>query len=126
MSVIRTPLDGGGVALSAVVTVDDGARVALLELPGLLRFDVCPDGDTLRTVLRNLTPDQDPIRRHEADREVPVVVQGDGLEALGPRPAHLAMRCSVGGHDVEIMVATRQDAVTGRTTVTGQALALPA
>jgi hypothetical protein len=125
VSAICTPLPQGGQVLSNVLTLDDGARAALLHVPGLFRLDVCPQQDTLRTVLRNLTLPQQPVSDEDSGGDVPVVIQGDGLQALGPRPAHLTLGFTLAGNRVEIVVATRQDAASGRTTFTAQASLRP-
>jgi hypothetical protein len=52
---LRTPLPDGGVAVSLGRVVENGARVGMLLVPGLFRFDVTPEEDTLRVTVRNLS-----------------------------------------------------------------------
>jgi hypothetical protein len=50
----RARLPDGTVAYAAHRTVRDGARVALITIPNLLRFDVHPRADTFSFNVRNL------------------------------------------------------------------------
>jgi hypothetical protein len=52
---IVTELAGGTRIISVARLVEDGYRAVLVYVPGLFRIDVAPMGDTLRTVMRNLS-----------------------------------------------------------------------
>lgn len=123
---LRTPLAGGGEALSRSVVLDDGARFALLHVPGLFRYDVCPRQDTLRSVLRNLTDPVAPLVQEHIDARPPVVGTEEAVEALGPRPLTLEVRFVAGDRSVEIVLLATQDPATGRTAITAQATIVPA
>jgi hypothetical protein len=52
---IVTQLAGRTRVISVTRMVEDGYRAALVSVAGLFRIDVAPMGDTLRTVMRNLS-----------------------------------------------------------------------
>lgn len=114
--------EGGGrrIALSRAAEVEDGARVAVLLAEGVFRLDVAVLGDTLRTVVRNLSDG-----RLEIDRE-----EGDGYAAPDPagaaaalHPARTAMSFTVGDWHVEAQLALIETGDPGLRRVTGQAVA---
>jgi hypothetical protein len=112
--------------LSATREVDQGARVAVLLAEGLFRFDVCPQADTLRTVVRNLS-----------EAGLTFTKSGGMLEA-GPTNAAAAIHYPGGvdlgfalgeGPDrveVDLSLATLHFMEQGTTRVTAQALVRPA
>ena len=61
-------LPGGPIAYAGHRRVRDGARVALITIPGLLRFDVRPQADCFSFTVRNLTG----LPAASAARELPV------------------------------------------------------
>ncbi|MCW3014707.1 MAG: hypothetical protein JWO02_1799 [Solirubrobacterales bacterium] len=66
----RLTLARGGPSLYAGHRrVQDGARVALLTVPGVLRLDVHPQGDSLNLAVRNLS-------RHELPADTGGMSQG--------------------------------------------------
>ena len=61
-------LPDGTIAYAGHRRVRDGARVALITIPGLLRFDVRPQADCFSFTVRNLTG----LPAASAARELPV------------------------------------------------------
>ena len=61
---LASPLEGGGVAVSAARLVERGARAAILHVPGLFRFDLMPGREAFSVSLRELC---DAPMRWEAD-----------------------------------------------------------
>jgi len=121
----HAPLPGGGEAISRSVTLDDGARFALLHVPGLFRFDVCPAQDTLRTLLRNLTSPTAPVT-YEQEGSSPLLVGSPvATAALGPRPLALDVRFTLDGRRVGVTLVATQDPASGCTSFTAQATVRP-
>ena len=83
----------GGIAISAHKRVEIGARAQLLIVPGLLRFDVRPEQDSLQVMTRALGP-VPPLWEAE---ENPPEAYGD--ERSPDAPYRATWRFSVGGEE---------------------------
>lgn len=118
------PDDGGrGLVLSASKQIEPGARAMLLLAEGLFRLDVVISDDTIRTVVRNLSPGKLTI----ADPVDPGRPQGiAGAEALAHRPSSSRLEFSLGtGADrvsVAVQMGTMRFDERGTVQVTCQAI----
>lgn len=112
--------------LSNSVTAFEGARVAVLHAQGLFRLDVALDGDSMRVVVRNMSPG--PIAYTDSGYAQPVVMQGEAATLARVRPGHhqLRFRLAGPGHIVEarVIIATLRPVDDGFVRITGQATVL--
>ena len=112
---------GPGVLLSATREVEPGARVMLVRARGLFRLDVVVEGDTLRTVVRNLSAGE--LRTAGAGDygRLPTIAYG-GASAYDPGSAQLRFELGSGDDVVRVAgtVATLQFHERGTVQVTGQ------
>lgn len=110
--------------LSDSVDAFEGARAAVLHAPGLFRIDVTPIRDSLRVVVRNLSPGTLSCSAAEGYGR-PVIPQGS-TAALAPlRPGHHQTTFTLGEDgdavEVRVMLATLRLSDRGMVRVTGQA-----
>jgi hypothetical protein len=99
-----------GIVVSCAKTLEDGVRAQMLVVPGLLRFDVSPRGDTLRVIVRPLGPHPlvwraddppwslTPAGRYEHVREINPTSHAFHLTAqIGPEriEARIVMACTL-------------------------------
>jgi hypothetical protein len=104
--------------------VFEGARAAVLHAPGLFRLDVTPMRDSMRVVVRNLSPGQLTCADAEGYGR-PVVAQG-ATAALAPlRPGHHQSAFTLGeagdAVEVRVILATLRLTDRGMVRVSGQA-----
>ena len=95
----------------------------LLHAEGLFRLDVTISGDTLRTIVRNLSPGELRMRGGAYGPEGANVVQG---EAAAYEPARAAVEFTLGSGrdevDVNVTVGTLRFADRGTIKVSAQAI----
>jgi hypothetical protein len=122
------PLPGGreGLALSASRELEPDFRAALLRADGLFRLDVVVSGDTLRTVVRNLSPGELRMGDGSSAAEGMSVTFGD-VARYEPRRAAVGFTLADGDDvvAVDVTIATLRVAERGTTRVTAQAIARP-
>jgi hypothetical protein len=107
--------------LSCATEVEDGARVAVLLADGLFRLDVAVVGDTLRTMVRNLSPGPLELERRRGDGYAqPDLLPG----AQSLHPSRSSMAFDVGGWHVEAQLALIGTGAPGLRRVTAQAVAV--
>lgn len=111
----------GTAVLSRTVVVPDGARAMLLHAPGLFRLDVKHSGDTVRTVVRNLSEAE--AHSTTSGYGGPVLVFNE-LDGLRPGRFDLTVSLDSGEEtgEIRIVVATMRDTARGVTTFTAQAI----
>lgn len=96
------PRDGRrGLVISASKELEPGVRAMLVLAEGLFRIDVVVRGDSLQTVVRNLTAG--PVQMWDVGQseEVGSIVLGEAA-ALGPGRAHMGF--VIGSGDDRLMV----------------------
>lgn len=112
-----------GLGLSASKELESGARATLLLAEGLFRLDVILDGDTLRTVVRNLSSGRLETTGKAYDDSVASFVIG---EVAAYEPAHTSLEFALGsGSDrveVRVLVGVLHFAQRGTFRLTGQAV----
>ena len=86
-------LPDGTIAYVAHRTVRDGARVGLIHIPGLLRFDVHPRADCFSFTVRNLTG----LPAVGAARELPV------------RPYHRPVGVPLNEYELQLTAPDRRE-----------------
>jgi hypothetical protein len=95
----------------------------LMLADGLFRLDVIISGDTLRTIIRNLSPGELRMRGGAYGPEGANVVQGD---AAAYEPARAAVEFTLGSPgdrvDVSVTIGTLQRAERGTIRVSAQAI----
>lgn len=121
-----TRLADDGLVLSNSVTAFEGARAAVLHAPGLFRLDVAVSGESMRLVVRNMSPG--PIAYADRGYDQPVVLQGDTATLRRMRPGHhqLTFRLLGPGRLVEarVIIATLRPVADGLVRVTGQVMVM--
>lgn len=109
--------------LSASKELEPGARAMLLHAEGLFRFDVVVRGDSLRTVVRNLS--SGPLELEGAG-DAPPGHQIVSADATAYQPGTAQTRFTIGaGEDrlaVEVTLATLRFAERGTVRVSAQAI----
>lgn len=109
--------------LSASKELEPGARAMLLFAEDLFRLDVVFRGDTLRTIVRNLSHEELTID-HDASADSGVsIALGSALE-YEPGRASLGFSLGTGGDRVQadVVIATLRHAARGTVQVTAQAI----
>jgi hypothetical protein len=111
----------GTAVLSRTAVAPDGARAMLLHAPGLFRLDVQQLGDTVRTVIRNLSDAE--AESTTSGYSQPVWVSG---ELDGRRPARFEVTVALDSGneqgEIRIIVGAMCDVARGVTTFTAQAI----
>ena len=109
--------------MSASKELERGARAALFMAPRLFRFDVISEGDTLRTVVRNLSKGELEIDTRHHNAPGTNVVLG-GASAYEPARASVgfALRTSTEQIRVEVTIGTLLRAEHGTVRVSAQAI----
>jgi hypothetical protein len=121
---ISSEADEGGarrLVMSRTAEVEDGARAALLLADGLFRLDLVVMGDTLRTIVRNLSSGPLEMERRAGDG----YAQPDllpGAQSLHPSRTRLAFE--VDGWRVDAQLAVIGTGEPGSRHVTAQAIAV--
>ena len=113
-----------GLVLSASKELEPGARSMILLAEGLFRLDVIIDGDTLRTIVRNLSSGELDMKvRPDYDQGAHFVV-GDVAD-YEPARTDLEFVLGAGADRVEVRVLLGMLKMPARGTVrvTGQAIA---
>ncbi len=110
--------------MSASKELEEGARGMLLLADGLFRLDVCPHGDTLRTVVRNLSPGR--LEFIERTSGGPTIIQAAETRVLqGLHPSRFDLEFVLGEGDdavrVAVTVGALQNPERGTTRLTAQA-----
>jgi hypothetical protein len=109
--------------ISASKELEPGARAMLILAEGLFRLDVVVQGDTLRTVVRNLSPGE--AQMSDSPGGAPGISIGAG-EIAAYEPGHAGISFALGeGVDrvaVETTIATLRFAERGTIRVTAQAI----
>jgi hypothetical protein len=109
--------------LSNSVDAFEGARVAVLEAPGLFRLDVTMIPDSMRVVVRNMSTGA--LACSDDGYGRPVVAQGETATVAALHPGHHQTTFTLGeaGDAVEVCVilATLRLSEIGMVRVTGQA-----
>lgn len=113
--------------LSATKELEPGARAMLLLADGLFRLDVTLLGDTVRTVVRNLSPGELDTTRRTADNGGASIGFGD-VGAYEPGRVEFEFALGRGGDRIAVtgVIATLRFKDRGTTRVSGQAVARPA
>jgi len=123
--VSQLPADDGRLsfAISASKDLEPGARAALILVQRRFRLDVVVVGDTLRTVVRNLSGGEIEVEHDRHNSAGTNVVLG---EAIVYEPARAAVTFSLAGeHEsvrVAVMIGTIRLAERGVTRVSAQAI----
>lgn len=114
--------DRRGLVLSASKELEPGARAMLLLADRLFRLDVALSGDTLRTVVRNLSSGELELSREQREGG-PSVAFGE-IAAYEPSRTELGFSLGTGSDrvSVEATIATLKFAERGMIRVTAQAL----
>jgi hypothetical protein len=103
--------------------VEPGFRAMLVHAPGLFRLDVVLTGDTLRMIVRNLSPGELETRSAGGGYPGEHVVFGEGAAY---EPSHAAIEFSLGQGDDRVSVkadlATLRLADRGKVRITAQAI----
>ncbi|HEV2975620.1 MAG TPA: hypothetical protein VGX69_11625, partial [Solirubrobacteraceae bacterium] len=112
-----------GLALSATKELEPGFRAMLLVAEALFRLDVLVSGDTLRTVVRNLSGAELAIERGGATGRTHAYAFGEA-SLYGPGHASLAFTLGSGEDKVaaSVTIATLRFADRGTVRVTAQAI----
>lgn len=108
--------------LTASKEIEPGFRAMLLLAEGLFRLDVTVEGDTLRTIVRNLSMGQ--LRMHRSSGYPgPGIGFGD-IEAYQPSQARVEFTLGEGADsvDVEATIGTLKFADRGTIKVSAQAI----
>lgn len=119
------PPDGEqrGLVLSGSKEIEPGARAMLLLAEGLFRLDVVVSDDTIRTVVRNLSPGELEV----ADPVDPGRPHGIAVgEALAYQPSSSGLEFSLGARGDRVEVAVRMATLRfndrGTVQITAQAI----
>lgn len=114
---------GNRMLLSCARELERGTRAALLIAPRLFRFDTIVEGDTLRTVVRNLSAAHLEMRPSHHIEPGTNVVQGDAAAYEPARAtAAFALHSDSETIDVEVTIGTLLLREQGTVRVTAQAL----
>jgi hypothetical protein len=110
-------------ALSASREIDADTRTMILRAAGLFRLDVVIAGDTLRTIVRNLSAGEITMRNDTAGYATPAVVT-EALLAYAPTGSAIGftIRSSADLVTVEVLLGTLRFAERGCYQVTAQAI----
>jgi hypothetical protein len=108
--------------LTASKELEQGFRAMLLHAEGLFRLDVTLHGDTLRTVVRNLSPGQLEMQRGTGYPGAGIAF-GD-IERYQPSQARVGFSLGEGDDrvDVEAIIGTLRLADRGTIKVSAQAI----
>jgi hypothetical protein len=121
----QLPADDGqpSFAISASKDLEPGSRAALIIVQRLFRLDVVVAGDTLRTVVRNLSTGTVEVEHDRHNAPGTNVVQG---EAIAHEPARAAVAFTLSDErerlGVRVMIGTLRLADRGVTRVSAQAV----
>jgi hypothetical protein len=111
-----------GLVLSASKEVEPGARAMLLLAEGLFRLDAAITGDTLRTVVRNLSAGELDLDNAPGEGGLNVAFG----EVAAYEPSRTELRFSLGTGDdrvsVKVTIATLKLAERGTIRITAQAI----
>ena len=109
--------------LSATKELEPGARAMLIYADGLFRFDIAISGDTLRTVVRNLSPAAIEMRRGAGGQGLGHVAFGEAAE-YEPGSSGVGFVLGEGADQVtvEVQIATLRMAQRGTVRVSAQAI----
>lgn len=108
--------------LSASKEVEAGFRAAILQADGLFRFDAAVEADTLRTVVRNLSPGELTMAPRSG-YPGPTLALGSSA-TLEPSRHDLSFTLGTGQDRIEVnvLVATMRFADRGTYRITAQAV----
>jgi hypothetical protein len=122
---VEQELPDGRRLLSAVRTVEDGARAVLLLAPGRFRIDATPGEDMFRMSVRPLDPGT-PVTSRSPGRPQSRLT-AEGIDALDlPLVGAATLSVDAAGERYAVQVGTLRDAARGTTTFTVQAVVGPA
>jgi hypothetical protein len=109
--------------ISASKELEPGARAMLLLAGGLFRLDVVLSGDTLRTVVRNLSTGELEMQRRPGNDAGASIAYGDAA-AYEPGRASVEFALGSGADRVtaEVLIGTLRFADRGTIQVTAQAI----
>lgn len=120
---LEDPARGRWVVISAAKELEPGARAALLLAPGLFRFDIVIVGDTLRTVIRNMSGGEIEVApQHYSDPANNIAFGGNVPIAPVRVAAAFVVRKEDDRVDVEITLGTMPRARNGTVRVLAQAV----
>jgi hypothetical protein len=122
-SAITTSEGAPAVVISGSKEIEPGARAALLHAEGLFRLDVVVEGDTLRTVVRNLSDGPLAIDGRPDEDQGAHLVIGD-VTGYEPARADLKFALGTGLDRVEanVLMGILHFADRGTVRVTAQAV----
>jgi hypothetical protein len=114
---------GAGLVVSASKELEPGARAMLLLAEGLFRLDVVIRGDTLQTIVRNLSNGElEMDGRHDRPAGLHVAIG----EVAAYEPASVSVDFALGSPgdrvEVKVLIATLRFGERGTVRVTAQAV----
>jgi hypothetical protein len=122
MPQLVSDLGGGRLLLSASKELERGARAAMFLAPRLFRFDVISEGDTLRTVVRNLSRGALEIdTRHHNEPGTNLVEGGASVYEPAKASVGFTLRTATEEIQAEITIGILSLAERGTVRVTAQA-----